>query len=122
MIVLMFKPLLFQVAFRDKFPEGEAILHLALAASSWTGLVAFVQTYLWCAERARYGCFALAIGLTVNVLLHWFLVPSYGIYGSMLAMAIASLVVLAVLLAISVRAGLRLDHGTVAVSLMPGCC
>jgi polysaccharide transporter, PST family len=120
LIVLLFKPLLFQIAFRGKFAEGEEVLHLALAASTWTALVAFVQTYLWCAERARYGCLALAVGLAVNVLLHWLWVPSYGIHGSMLAMALASLAVLGVLLGISVRTGMRLDHGTVAVSLLPG--
>jgi len=120
MIVLAFKPLLFQVAFRDKFAEGEAILHLALAGCAWSALIAFIQTYLWCAERARYGCFSLAIGLAVNVLLHWLWVPSYGIAGSMLATAVASLAVLGVLFAICVRAGMRLDRGTVGASLLPG--
>lgn len=120
MVVLMLKPLLFQVAFRGKFDEGEAILHLALAGCSWSALIAFMQTYLWCAERARYGCFALAIGLAVNVLLHWLWVPSYGIHGSMLATAFSSIAVLGVVFDISVRAGMRLDRGTVAVSLLPG--
>jgi PST family polysaccharide transporter len=120
MIVLALKPLLFQVAFRGKFEQGEAILHLALAGCAWSALIAFIQTYLWCAERARYGCFSLAIGLAVNVLLHWLWVPSYGITGSMLATAVASLTVLGVLFAICVRAGMRLDRGTVGASLLPG--
>ncbi len=120
MIVLAFKPLLFQVAFRGKFDEGEAILHLALAGCAWSALIAFIQTYLWCAERARYGCFSLAIGLVVNVLLHWLWVPSFGIAGSMLATAVASLAVLGVLFAICVHAGMRLDRGTVGASMLPG--
>lgn len=120
MIVLAFKPLLFQVAFRGKFEQGEAILHLALAGCAWSALIAFIQTYLWCAERARYGCFSLAIGLGVNVLLHWLLVPNYGINGSMLATAASSLVVLGVLFVICVHAGMRLDRGTVGASLLPG--
>jgi PST family polysaccharide transporter len=120
MVVMLLKPVLFQVAFRGKFAQGEAILHLALAGCAWSALIAFSQAYLWCAERARYGCFALAIGLAVNILLHWLWVPSYGIHGSMLATAVASLAVLGVLLTICVRAGLRLDRGTVVTSLLPG--
>jgi O-antigen/teichoic acid export membrane protein len=120
MLVMAVKPWLFQVAFRGKFDEGEAILHLALAGCVWSALIAFIQTYLWCAERARYGCFSLAIGLAVNVLLHWLWVPNYGIAGSMLATAFSSLAVLGVLFQISVRAGMRLDHGTVGTSLLPG--
>lgn len=120
MLVLAFKPLLFQMAFRGKFEQGEAILHLALAGCAWSALIAFIQTYLWCAERARYGCFSLAIGMAVNVLLHWLWVPSHGIYGSMLATAISSLAVLSVMFAICVRAEMRLDAGTVGVSLLPG--
>ncbi len=120
MVVLVLKPLLFQVAFRGKFDQGEAILHLALAGCAWSALIAFIQTYLWCAERARYGCFSLAIGLAVNVLLHWLWVPTYGIHGSMLATAVSSLAVLGVLFTICVRAGMRLDRGTVGVSLLPG--
>lgn len=120
MAVLALKPLLFQVVFGGKFEQGEAILPLALAGCSWSALIAFIQTYLWCAERARYGCFSLAIGLAVNVLLHWLWVPSYGIHGSMLATAVSSLAVLGVLFVICVRAGMQLDRGTVAASLLPG--
>lgn len=120
MVVLAFKPLLFQVAFRGKFDDGEAILNLALAGCAWGALLAFIQTYLWCAERARAGCISLAIGLAVNVLLHRLWVPSYGIHGSMLATAIASLAVLGVLFVLCVRAGMRLDRGTVGASLLPG--
>lgn len=119
-VVLACKPLLFQIIFRGKFEQGEAILALALAGCAWSGLIAFIQTYLWCAERARYGCLSLAIGLAVNVLLHWFWVPTYGIAGSMLATAVSSLAVLGVLLTISARAGLRLDRGTVLAMLLPG--
>lgn len=120
MLVLALKPLLFQFAFRGKFEDGETILHLALAGCAWSALIAFIQTYLWCAERARYGCFSLAIGLGVNVLLHWLWVPTYGISGSMLATAVSSLAVLGVLFEICVRAGMRLDFGTVGVALLPG--
>ena len=48
--VLMAAPLLFDVAFRGKFPDGQAVLPLTLTYSIWFGLVYIVQDYLLCAD------------------------------------------------------------------------
>ncbi|MDX1961805.1 MAG: lipopolysaccharide biosynthesis protein [Pirellulales bacterium] len=110
----------FEYALRGKYPEGERILHLALANCAWSAAAVIAQMYLWCAEKARWGCLALALGLVVNVLLNWLWLPQGGLAGGMLATAVASLAMLGVLYGLCVWLGMRLDGQTVAISVLPG--
>ncbi len=49
--VLAAAPLLFGVAFRGKFPGGQAVLAWTLVYCTWFGLAMVVQNYLLCARR-----------------------------------------------------------------------
>ena len=77
--VMLAAPLLFQVAFRGKFPWGEAVLPWTLMYCTWFGLWLVVQNYLLCAEKARLASAALACGLLLSILLNLVLLPRLGL-------------------------------------------
>src|SRR4029077_10606917 len=64
--ILLAAPFLFNVAFNGKFRGGLDVLPWTLTYCAWFGLATMAQMYLWCAERARLGCVALALGLATN--------------------------------------------------------
>ena len=49
--VLLAAPLLFELAFRNKFPGGQAVLPWTLVYCTWFGLSLVLQNYLFCARR-----------------------------------------------------------------------
>jgi len=75
--------------------------------------------YLWCAEKAHYGCLSLALGLVLNLVLNWCWLPRYGLVGGMFATALANLAVVAALYVTCVGWKFKLDPRTVVVSMLP---
>ena len=65
---LFLGPLLFQVAFQNKFHGGLLVLPWTLAYCTWFGTIAVAQNYLWCAERPGMSSLALLVGLALNIL------------------------------------------------------
>jgi PST family polysaccharide transporter len=118
-LVLCVAPLLFGVAFQGKFAQGQAILPWTLIYSIWFGLAAVAQNYLWCAEKARLGSLALAIGLSVKVALSLWLVPEMGLVGAVAAACAAHLAALVLILRFSRPLGLRTDLGAWIVLAVP---
>jgi O-antigen/teichoic acid export membrane protein len=117
--VMIAAPLLFDVAFQGKYSGGQAILPWALACSVWTGLASLTYSYLWCAEKSRYVAGILAFGLMANVVLNFFLVPSLGLLGAVLATGASRLVALGALWIIAHRQGMRFDRGLLVVAALP---
>jgi O-antigen/teichoic acid export membrane protein len=118
-IVLLLAPLLFETIWRGKFPQGQSLFPLALLSCAWLGLATVTQIYLWCAEKARWSCMALGVGLAANVALNLFLIPYYGLGGAVAATTIANAVVLAILLWLNRTLGFKLTSGTWIVLIMP---
>jgi O-antigen/teichoic acid export membrane protein len=118
-LALCVAPLLFGVAFRGKFAQGEAILPWTLIYSIWFGLAAVAQNYLWCAEKARWGSLALLVGLTVNVLLNLMLLPRLGLLGAVLATSGANALVLALVCTFDRIAGFQMDRSTWVLLALP---
>ena len=110
-------PWIFDVAFQGKLDGGLAVFPLTLVCFVWTGLASIACCYLWCAERAAWGGVALFVGLVINCTLNLLLVPRYGLFGAVLATAVAKLAVLTLFLASSARHGMKLTAPACIVSL-----
>jgi O-antigen/teichoic acid export membrane protein len=117
--VLLGAPLLFAVAFRGKFPCGEAVLPWTLMYCTWFGLWLVMQNYLLCAEKARLASVALACGLILSVLLNLVLLPRLGLEGAVLSTAAANALSLGLICVFNHRLGFHLDRGALLVILLP---
>jgi O-antigen/teichoic acid export membrane protein len=117
--VLLFAPLLFNVAFQGKYAGGLAILPLTLAYCTWNGVAIVAMTYLWCAERTGLSTLPMGIALALNVLLNLVLVPRMGLTGAVVGTTIANSICLASTLWLNHRVGMRIDRGTIALAVLP---
>jgi O-antigen/teichoic acid export membrane protein len=117
--ILIFEPLLFDVAFGGKYAGGRAILPGTLVACVWFGVIGIAHTYLFCAERAMLGSLAVLLGIVVNVGLNLLLLPQYGLAGAVAATAVANVTALAVTYVFCVRCGLRFDPGVWIILALP---
>lgn len=117
--VLVAGPWLFNGPFKGKFEGGLAVLPLTLAYCTWFSLAALAQNYLWCAEKAYLGSFALLSGLLVNIGLNLVLLPTYGLEGAVWATAIANLLAIALIYYLSALAGMHVQLGTWICTLLP---
>jgi polysaccharide transporter, PST family len=118
-VVLLAAPLLFRVAFRNKFPEGEAVLPWALVYCTWFGLSLVMQNYLLCAEKARLASVALFCGLLLNIPLNVVLLPRLGLEGAVLSTAAANALSLVIVCLFNRRLGFHLDDGAKLVLALP---
>jgi O-antigen/teichoic acid export membrane protein len=116
--VLLLAPILFQVAFRDKYASGLAILPWTLVHCTWTGLALLAYNYLYCAEKARLVCLSVLVGLVVNVGLNYLLLPALGLQGAVLASATARLVNLGVVCLIIRWQGMTVDRSLAVIAAL----
>jgi len=117
--VLVASPLLFNMVFRGKFPEGQHVLPWTLIYCTWFGLAMIVECYLLCAEKARLPSVALACGLALNVPLNLLLLPRFGLQGAVLATAAANAFSLGLICWFNRRLGFHFDAGTTLVLVLP---
>jgi PST family polysaccharide transporter len=117
--VLFFAPLLFEVAFQNKYQGGLVVLPWTLAYCTWFGTIAVAQNYLWCAERASLGSLALVVGLVLNIGMNLLLLPRFGLQGAVWATTAANLVTLSLTYEFSRWYGMRVDRGTWLLTLAP---
>ena len=117
--VLFFAPLLFRVAFANKFEGGLVVLPWTLAYCAWFGTIAVAQNYLWCAERARLSTFALFAGLLLNIACNLVLLPRFGLEGAVWATSLANLFALTLIYIFSRWHGMHVDSGTWILTLVP---
>jgi PST family polysaccharide transporter len=117
--VLFLAPLLFRVAFQNKFEGGLVVLPWTLAYCTWFGTIAVAQNYLWCAERPRLSSFALFAGLLLNVACNLVLLPRFGLEGAVWATSLANLFALTLIYIFSRWHGMHVDSGTWILTLAP---
>jgi len=115
--VLFFAPVLFGIAFQNKFQGGLEVLPWTLTYCAWFGTVAVAQNYLWCAERPGLTSFALLIGLLLNIACNLMLLPRYGLQGAVWATTVAKLAALSLTYLFSAWQGMRVDLGTWLLTL-----
>jgi len=117
--LLIGAPLLFDVMLDGRYPQARELLPAMLVSCIWFGMAILQQTRLHCADKAWLGMIAFAIGLTINVALNWFLLPLWGLYGAVVATAIANLATLAAMHTFSEMLGMVRLRRIVAWTLVP---
>ena len=105
--MLIGAPLLFSVAFEDKFQAGAELLPLTLTYCIWFGITIILQNYLFCIEKARLGSVSLLVGLVSNVILNLMLLPIYGLVGAVVATTVANFIALALMCVLNQTLGFR---------------
>ena len=115
--VLFVAPLLFNVAFQDKFHGGLVVLPWTLTYCAWFGTTSVAQNYLWCVERPGLSSVALLLGLIINIALNLLLLPRYGLEGAVWSVTVANFVTLVLIYGFSRARGMCIDRGTWLLSL-----
>ncbi len=110
---------LFDVAFKGKYPVGHEVLPWTTTLCMWFGLTALTTMYLWCAEKARLSCIAIGIGLVLNIVLNYFLLPRFGLMGAVLATAAANYLVIVITLRLNKMVGMKVERGTWIIVTAP---
>jgi polysaccharide transporter, PST family len=123
-MVLVFGPLMFDVGFRGKFPQGLAVLPWTLLCCTWFALLLILQNYLLCAEKAGWASVALGLGLALDIPLNLLLLPPLGLQGAVLSAVAANAVSLWFVCRFNRGLGFRLDNGARLVLVLPMllCC
>lgn len=117
--VLVIAPVLFNRVWQERFADGLFVLPWALVCAVWTGLAVVSYNYLWYAEKSRFICVALGLGLALNVAMNLPLLHSLGLLGAVLATAAARLLVLCLVWWSARRHGMLIDRGLVAAVFLP---
>lgn len=118
-VVLWVSPLLFRIAFQGRYDQGLSVMPWTIAYCAWYSLLLVAQNYVWCAEKTRLGTLPLVAGLAINVGLNLMLLPAWGLLGAVVSTSVATGSALALLYWINHRVGMRLDRGTILLSLAP---
>lgn len=116
---LVLSPWLFGQLLQGRYAAGLSLMPMAMVYCTWTALATIAQSYLWVTEKGKWVGVAVAIGLVLNVIGNWLLLPVYGLYGAVLATCLANAAVLVVLWWTMHRVGYEIDRDTVTMSLLP---
>ncbi|TWT94078.1 MurJ-like flippase [Botrimarina colliarenosi] len=119
-VLLALCPLLFHLAFEDKYDAGLAVMPWTIANCVWFSLLLVAQQYVWCAEKSHRATPPLVVGLVTNIVLNLLLLPTLGLLGAVAATAAATLLTLLTQLYINYRTGMQVHRGTVLVAFAPG--
>ena len=121
--VMAIAPLLFGGIWQDKFSMGESLLPMTLCYCSLAAVYLVAQKYFWCIEKAWFSSLLLGTGLVANFLLGVVFIGAYGIEGVVASTLVAHVFVLASVLLLCYRNGLRFDVGVwlIAFSLISIC-
>ena len=118
---LFFAPVIYGWMLQGEFEEGFDVLHVTLAYCIWYGLLTMAANYIWCHERPVLACAAVSVGIGVNTLLNYILLPRWGLSGAVTATALANLSILVGIMLICRALGLVIHRGTMLALLLPGC-
>ena len=118
-LTLLLAPWLFGELLQGRYAEGLSLMPMAMIYCTWGSLAIIAQDYLWVAERGKWVGVAITIGLVLNVALNMALMPSYGIYGAVMATTIANAAVLLAIWTTMWAMGFRLDRDTITMTLLP---
>lgn len=117
--VLLFAPLLFETVLQGRYNDGLAVLPLTLIYCTWFSLFIVAQDYLWVAEKGKYGVIAIAIGVVLNLVCNFLLIPSFGLWGAVGATTIANGLTVVLIYSINYWKGASPDLGCWLTAAIP---
>jgi O-antigen/teichoic acid export membrane protein len=112
-------PILFHYGFKGRYELAESILPLSLLQATLASLFIVAQVYLLCAEKGRQLAGLMVVGLAANLLLNWWFIQHFGLYGAVTATALANLFTLSLLFWRMAVLGCNLGMGTMVLCLAP---
>lgn len=116
---MLIAPWMFTHFLSGRFAEALAVMPIAFVFCAWSGMIIVAENYLWCAEKGKLIGVALTLGLLANIGLNSLLLPTMGLYGAMLATALANLVVLLLVLFFMSRHGFIFDRSIGFALVLP---
>jgi O-antigen/teichoic acid export membrane protein len=116
---LSIAPLLYGYGFGGRYLLAEQVLPFALVQATWVSLFFICQTYMMCAERGKILSLLLVVGLFTNLILNWFFIQWFGLYGAIAATSTANLLTLLILLRLINRQGCHLGWSPLGLSFAP---
>lgn len=119
-VLLIAAPLLFDRVLNGRYADGLAVLPMTMVYCTWFSTLTVAQDYLWVVEKGKYGVGALFVGLVVNIFFNLWLIPSYGLWGAVVATTIGNFVALVLIMACNWKFGAAPDWGCWGVIAVPG--
>ena len=117
--MLVFAPLMFETFLGGRYADGYAVLPITLVYCIWYSILVIVIDYLWVMEKGKFAVLIVSVGLLVNIVINFFTIPAFGLYGAVFATALSNLITLVLLLKFNQRLGLPVDTGTWLVIAIP---
>jgi O-antigen/teichoic acid export membrane protein len=121
LLLMLMGPWLFGQVMGGKYAEGLAVLPMTLLYCTFYGLFFIAQNFLLCCEKGGQISIALGIGLLLNVLLNFAMVPLWGLSGGVLATVIANAISLVVVYWLNQRQGMSWQPGSFLATALPLC-
>ncbi|QEG22763.1 oligosaccharide flippase family protein [Mariniblastus fucicola] len=117
--IQIFAPFIFETILEGRYDGGLAVLPLTLVYCIWFGLTSVAQNYLWVVEKGKWIALSVGLGLAINLILNWLLIPHLGVNGAVIATATSNGLLLATIYVFNKFAGCRMDASIWYCSLFP---
>jgi polysaccharide transporter, PST family len=118
-VTMWIAPWLFSNFLQGRYNAGLNLMPMAFVFCTWSAIVTIGQGYLLVSEKGKWIGVYLAIGLVVNVLLNFLLLPTWGLSGAAFATMVANGIVVMGMWIASVHHGLAWDWKLLCLSLLP---
>ena len=118
-VTMLIAPWLFANLLQNRYADGLALMPMAFVFYIWASLVMIGQDYLWVAERGKLVGIAIAVGLTLNLILNALLLPILGLQGAVIATLCAHGTVMIGIWIAMAWCGFKFDFMMVLISVLP---
>lgn len=118
-VILTFSEFFFETILQGRYNDGMGVFPLTMVCYTWLSLYTVGQDYLWVAERGKLVSLSLTAGLLVSILLNYWLIPIWGLWGAVIAASCGMGLLLSILVAMNHFSGCRADRGVWFSGLLP---
>jgi polysaccharide transporter, PST family len=118
-VTMLIAPWLFGTFLQGRYSAGLQLMPMAFVFCTWSAIVTIGQGYLWVSEKGKWVGIYLSIGLIINVILNYFLLPIWGLPGAAFSTMVANGFVVTGMWIATVRNGLGWDWNMLSLTLLP---
>lgn len=116
-VMISFAGPLCHLLFQGKYDSAVYLIPYLVYFYVGCGTTIMLMNYYWCAGIAAWSTIPLTLGLIVNCVMNWFLIPEYGVEGAAIGTTCGMVCQVISLLAIAAWRGLGLDPGVIGFLL-----